>query len=148
MVGGQQLDLALEGRALDDEDRPTFATVAEVHARKTGALLAASVEGGAVAAGAGQVEIGALRRYGESLGLAFQIADDILDEIGDPARMGKSGGSDRARGKPTVPILEGLEEARRLANEAKERALEALDAIGQGAGPLRSLALYVVERTV
>lgn len=147
MVGGQQLDLALEGSAREGEARPTLATVADVHARKTGALLAAAVEGGAIAAGAGPVEITALRRYGESLGLAFQIADDILDEVGDPARMGKSGGSDRARGKPTVPILVGLEEARRLARQAKDRAQEALDGLGEEAGPLRSLASYVVERT-
>lgn len=160
MVGGQQLDLAMEGRAGVPDERgergprpsgpetPTLEDVEEVHRRKTGALLAAAVEGGAIAAGAGPVEIAALRRYGQALGLAFQIADDILDEVGDPAQMGKSGGSDRAKGKPTVPILVGLDEARRLARQAKGQALEALAEIGEEAGPLRSLARYVVERTL
>lgn len=140
MVGGQQLDLQMEGR-------PDLSEVEEVHRRKTGALLRVSLEGGAVAAGASEVEVAALRAYGEALGLAFQIADDILDVVGDPETMGKRQGGDRAKGKPTYPALVGLERARELAREAQVRAVDAIRGMGEEADALRALAGYVVERT-
>lgn len=140
MVGGQVLDLGMQGR-------PSLEEVAEVHRRKTGALLRVATEGGAVAAGAGEKEVDALRRYGEALGLAFQIADDILDVVGDTEEMGKRQGGDEARGKPTYPALVGLERARELAHEAKRAAIAAIEGMGEGAAPLRALARYVVERT-
>src|SRR5690606_20455957 len=139
MVGGQQLDLLMAGR-------PDLAEVEEVHRRKTGALLRASLEGGAVAAGAAAERVAALCAYGEALGLAFQIADDILDVVGDPAKMGKRTGGDQAKGKPTYPALVGLERARQLAREAQMRAIAALEGMGEEADALRALAAYVVER--
>jgi len=120
--------------------------VEEVHRRKTGALLRASLEGGAVAAGAAAERVAALCAYGEALGLAFQIADDILDVVGDPAKMGKRTGGDQAKGKPTYPALVGLERARQLAREAQMRAIAALEGMGEEADALRALAAYVVER--
>lgn len=140
MVGGQILDLGMEGR-------PSLEEVKEVHRRKTGALLRVATEGGALAAGAGRAEVGALRRFGEALGLAFQIADDILDVVGDTEEMGKRQGGDEARGKPTYPALVGLERARALAVEAQGEALAAVAEMGAPAEPLRAIARYVVERT-
>src|SRR5690606_3347100 len=96
MVGGQQLDLEMEGRLDAGGDLPPLEAVEAVHRAKTGALLACAVEGGAIAARAEAGRAEALRRYGAALGLAFQIADDVLDVVGDPARMGKSGRGDAA----------------------------------------------------
>lgn len=140
MVGGQALDLGLEGR-------PSIEKVQEVHRLKTGALLRVATEGGAVSAGAAEERVEALARFGERLGLAFQIADDILDVVGDTQEMGKRQGGDMARGKATYPALVGLERARQLALEAKAEALATIEALGARAEPLRALARYVVERT-
>ena len=90
----------------------------------------------------------ALRRYGRSIGLAFQIADDILDVEGDPQLLGKKVGVDAERGKATFPALYGLEEARRRAAELRDEALEALSIFGTAADPLRAIARYVVDRAV
>jgi len=139
MVGGQQLDLQMAGR-------PDLSEVEEVYRRKTGALLRAALEGGAVAAGAPAERVAALCAYGEALGLAFQIADDILDVVGDPAKMGKRPGGDQAKGKPTYPALVGLDGARELAREAQTRAIAALRGMGVEADALRALAAYVVDR--
>lgn len=147
MVGGQQLDLEMTGKRNGDGPLPPVAAVENVHRRKTGALLAAATEGGAVAARAGEERIAALRHYGEALGLAFQIADDILDVVGDPAAMGKSGRGDEEKGKPTYPALVGLDRARALAREARDRAVDAIEGLGERAAPLRSLADYAIERT-
>src|SRR5690606_145335 len=144
MVGGQKLDLAMEGRASLELE---LEEVEEVHRRKTGALLAAASEGGAIAAGAGEVAVSALRAYGEALGLAFQIAGDLVDVTGDPGGRGKRRGGDEARGKPTYPVLLGLEGARERAQEASRQALAAIGEMGEGAEPLRALARYVVERS-
>jgi geranylgeranyl diphosphate synthase type II len=146
MVGGQQLDLDMTGRRNDDE-LPLVEEIERVHRGKTGALLAASVEGGAVAARADERRVASLRSFGEALGLAFQIADDILDVVGDPQAMGKSGGGDEARGKPTYPALVGLERARELARGARDRAIEAVVDLGPGADALRALADYAIDRT-
>jgi len=140
MVGGQKLDLEMTGRL-------SLEQVEGVHRRKTGALLAASAEGGAIAAGAPEVTVAALRAYGEALGLAFQIADDLLDVTGDPEAMGKRRGGDEARGKTTYPALLGIEGARERAREASRQALAAIEDLGAGAEPLRALARYVVERS-
>ena len=146
MVGGQQLDLEMTGRR-DSAEPPLLDEIERVHRGKTGAMLAASVEGGAVAARAGERHVAALRSFGAALGLAFQIADDILDVVGDPEAMGKSGRGDEAKGKPTYPALVGLERARELARDARDRALEAVADLGPGAQALRALADYAIERT-
>lgn len=145
MVGGQERDLALEGRLGEPDRLPSTADLEEVDRRKTGALLVCAVEGGAVAAGAPD-RVPALRVYGEALGLAFQIADDILDVVGDPARVGKNLRGDAEKAKPTYPALVGLEAARRRAAEACEAAIAALAPLGEAAEPLRALARYSIER--
>lgn len=146
MVGGQQLDLEMTGRSQADGPLPPLEAIAAIHRRKTGALLACATEAGAVAARAPAKSVAALRSYGEALGLAFQIADDVLDVVGDPARMGKSSGGDEARGKPTYPALVGLERARELAAEARDRALESVEDFGDAAVALRALASYAIDR--
>jgi len=140
MVGGQYLDLESEGekRALDD--------VRELHRLKTGALIRASLRAGAILSGASSGRLEGLTRYGEEIGLAFQIVDDILDVVGDDDVMGKRSGTDRARKKTTYPGVVGLDEARQLADDARDRAVAALDGFDDRAEPLRALAAYVVDR--
>lgn len=145
MVGGQQLDLEMTGRR-ESAELPALETIENVHRYKTGALLACAVEGGAIAARASEEQIANLRIYGEALGLAFQIADDILDVVGDPAQMGKSGRGDEAKGKPTYPALVGLDGARDLARKARDRANEALAGLGNAGVALRALATYSIDR--
>jgi geranylgeranyl pyrophosphate synthase len=137
MVQGQALDMAAEGRALTEGE------VLELMAAKTGALLTAAVVGGAIAAtGSAQ----GLQPVGEKLGLAFQIADDLLDLTGDAATLGKATGKDAAAGKATLPSLLGAGEARRRAETACADAVAALEALGSRAAALRALARFVVTR--
>jgi geranylgeranyl diphosphate synthase type II len=140
MVGGQVLDLEGEGKAV------SAARLVRIHAGKTGALLAASVECGAVLAGASGKQRKALAQYGRHVGLAFQIADDILNVSGDARKLGKKTGSDAAHGKATYPALFGLEKSRALARKELQLALGALASFGDQADPLRDLASMVVER--
>jgi geranylgeranyl diphosphate synthase type II len=152
MVGGQALDLdaSRQGRPLPDEAvRPLDAAALEdMHARKTGALIAAAAVAGAVMAGGSPAQLEAIRRYGTTLGLAFQIVDDILDVRGDAVTLGKTVGKDAAAGKVTYPAVYGLEAACRLANETRDHAIDALTtATFANADPLVSLARWVVERT-
>ena len=141
MAGGQAIDLEATGRAMDAE------RIELMHRRKTGALIRASVElGSLAAAGVGDTARATLRVYGDEIGLAFQIQDDILDVTGDTALLGKRAGADAARGKPNYPSIFGLERARQLALEHRDRALAALGGLGDAALSLRSLAYYVVDR--
>lgn len=140
MVGGQYIDLESEGKTLQLE------LIKQLHRRKTGALIRVSMRVGARLAGATAAQLDALSEYGEHIGLAFQIVDDILDVVGDDDFMGKRSGMDRARKKSTYPALVGLDEARRLADETKERAIQSLDIFGPEADTFRALAQYVVER--
>ena len=141
MAGGQAMDLEAAGRPTD------AASIEQMHRLKTGTLIRASVELGALAAVAvNQVEHDALRRYGEEIGLAFQIQDDILDVTGDTAVLGKRAGADAAHGKPNYPSIFGLARARQLALEHRDRALAALTGLGAAGQPLRALAYYVVDR--
>lgn len=141
MVGGQVVDMESEGK--HDLDLPT---VQYIHTHKTGALIKASVKCGAILGGANERDLAALVRYGEALGLAFQITDDILDIEGSAADMGKEAGNDQARGKATYPAVLGLEESRRHAAEFLDIALEAIEVFDHAADPLRELARYVIER--
>ena len=141
MVGGQVSDIECEGRG--DLD---VTTVASIHARKTGALLLASLLAGARLCGATVAEEMALREYGHQVGLAFQITDDILDLEGDAAKLGKPLGSDLKQDKATYPKVLGISTSRDLARHASEAALAALAAFDSRADPLRALAGYVVER--
>jgi len=140
MIGGQWLDLAAEGRTLD------LVELQGVHQRKTGALLAVATRLGGMAAGADPRTLDALETYGAALGLAFQIADDILDLTGDTSRLGKVAGRDQELGKATYPSLLGVDGARYKARLEAERAVEALRDVGLDTPPLRALALYAVER--
>jgi geranylgeranyl diphosphate synthase, type II len=141
MAGGQAIDLEAAGRPADAH------RLEQMHRLKTGALIRASVELGALAAPRIDPPVrAALRRYGEEIGLAFQIQDDILDVTGDTALLGKRSGADAARGKPNYPSLHGLEPARRLARRHRDQALAALAELGRPALPLEALAHYVVDR--
>jgi len=141
MVGGQVVDMESEGN--HDVDLPT---VQYIHIHKTGALIKASVKVGAILGGADERQLAAMVRYGEAIGLAFQIADDILDIEGTTEQLGKDAGSDQARGKATYPAVVGIEEARRRAAELLDMALDALGEFDFRADPLREIARYVVER--
>jgi farnesyl diphosphate synthase/geranylgeranyl diphosphate synthase type II len=138
MVEGQARDVAAEGTRL------TEAEVMELMASKTGALLAASVAGGALAAG---VPVDGVHRWGLKLGLAFQLADDLLDLTADTATLGKRAGKDAAAGKATIPALVGIPEARRRAEVLLGEALAGIEPLGAPAEPLRALARFVVART-
>ena len=119
-----------------------------MHTVKTGDLLRASVMMGAWSSGElGDTLLNALSRFGTSIGLAFQIQDDILDVEGDTGTLGKVAGADSAREKPTYPSVAGLEQAKRRAQELCDEAITALEALGDDAEPLRALARYIVRRT-
>jgi geranylgeranyl diphosphate synthase type II len=141
MIGGQVVDMESEGRKEID-----LATVQYIHTHKTGALIRASVKTGALLGGAGDEDLAAMVRYGESIGLAFQIADDILDIEGTTEQIGKDAGSDQARGKATYPAVMGLAESKRRAAELVATALDALSSFDEKAEPLRAIASYIVQR--
>jgi len=140
MVGGQQMDLSAEGQALGIEG------LQAIHRAKTGALIRCSVRVGAMLGGATPEQLEALAAYGEHIGLAFQIADDVLDVAGDEARIGKPVGSDAKSDKSTYPALLGLDRSRELASETVQAAMDALAAFGPEADHFRALARYIVER--
>jgi geranylgeranyl diphosphate synthase type II len=140
MVGGQVADLAAEGSVADR------GLVESIHRRKTGALIAAAVEAGGVAGGASGARRAALAEYGATLGLAFQVADDVLDATAPTAVTGKRVGGDAEHGKATYPVVLGLDGARAVASELLDRALTGVDGLGAAADPLRAIARFVVER--
>ncbi|MBI4371368.1 MAG: polyprenyl synthetase family protein [Elusimicrobia bacterium] len=145
MVGGQVADLAAEGQARRLGKTAAARALEAVHRRKTGALIAASLDAGAILAGASAPRRAALRAYGESVGLAFQIADDVLDVVGDKAKLGKRG-SDRDNGKLTYVALYGVDGARAKARALAEMAHAQLKSFGRRAAVLHELADYVIER--
>ena len=140
MVGGQVVDVQSEGEAVDTE------VLNFIHTRKTGAMITAAVKAGAVLANAGEVELNALTSYGRHVGLAFQIADDILNVEGDQKLMGKGTGSDTKRGKVTYPALVGMDASRKKAGDLVEGALSAIKNFDHRAEPLRMIAAYIIER--
>ena len=140
MVGGQVLDILSEGKQVDLE------TLQAIHRRKTGALIRVSLRAGAILAGVAPEALAALTGYGERIGLAFQIADDILNVEGDRALLGKGTGSDAARGKVTFPALLGLAASRLRAEALILEALGALAGFDGRAEPLRGIARYVLAR--
>jgi farnesyl diphosphate synthase len=142
MAGGQALDLAAVGK------NPSLAELELMHVQKTGTLIRASVLLGAYCSrDADQALLSKLDRYAKRIGLAFQIQDDILDETGDTQTLGKLRGADRARNKPTYPALLGLSQARQIACDLRDAALDSLTGLDGRADALRRLAHYIVART-
>ncbi|MDZ7762577.1 MAG: farnesyl diphosphate synthase [Desulfovermiculus sp.] len=142
MVGGQVVDMGFSGGK-----EVTLDELQTMHALKTGAMICSSCRAGGILGKAGSEDLDQVTRYGECIGLAFQVADDILDLVGEAEKLGKPVGSDLAQGKATYPVLIGLEESRRL-GQAMVR--EALAAVEPYQGPqidfLRQLAVYIMDR--
>jgi geranylgeranyl diphosphate synthase type II len=141
MVGGQALDIESEGKSIP------FETLQYLHSCKTGALITASVQTGAVIGQASQSQFEALTVYGKAVGLAFQIVDDLLDVEGTEEELGKAVGADAALNKATYPSLFGVEETRKKAIAAVDNALAALEGFDEKADYLRELAKYIYSRT-
>ncbi len=141
MVGGQVVDMESEGQKID------LPTLEYIHTHKTGALILSAIEIGAIIGGADATQRHALHRYGEAAGLAFQVADDILDIVADQLDLGKDVGSDEERGKATYPALLGLEGARQRARDLRDMAFSALEPFGDEARPLRDIATYIIDRS-
>ncbi len=141
MIGGQVHDL--EG----ERQSPSAEMLERIHRAKTGALLKASVRIGAIYAGAEDAQLEALSRYGEHVGLAFQIVDDLLDVEQSSAELGKTAGKDQRQHKITFPAVYGLDRSHRMAEEQRLAALAALDSFDGRADPLRQLADRIVCRT-
>jgi geranylgeranyl diphosphate synthase type II len=140
MVGGQALDVRAAEKQGDLEN------LYAIHRHKTGALLRVSLRAGAIIAGAGPDALTSLTAYGERIGLAFQITDDILNVEGDQELMGKKTGSDAEQGKATFPGLIGMEASRARAAELITEAIAFLDGFDERATPLRAIAHYIMDR--
>ncbi|MFT5726462.1 MAG: geranylgeranyl diphosphate synthase type II [Desulforhopalus sp.] len=141
MVGGQSLDIACENTEFP------FSTLQTIHKSKTGALITCSVETGAIGAGGSPDEVAALVNYGDHIGLAFQIVDDLLNVTSTTEQLGKAAGSDASRGKATYPAFFGVDQTRQKAKDAVEKALHALQNFDAKADPLRALAEYIYTRS-
>lgn len=141
MVGGQTMDILTQGKEVE-------APILEyIHTHKTGALITASVAMGAIVGGASAREYKALMGYGENLGLAFQITDDLLDVEGEEGKLGKAVRKDQSKGKATYPALFGINESRLRAERLMEEALACLDSFNRRANPLREIAQFILKRT-
>ena len=140
MVGGQALDLAAEHQSLEADG------LQMIHRLKTGALIAASAEAGAICAGASTAEREALVQFATAIGLAFQVTDDVLDVTGDSASLGKTAGKDVKAEKSTYVSALGLAGAQQEADRLLDTGLRALDIFGDRADPLRALAYQMVHR--
>lgn len=141
MAGGQAIDLGVQGQVLD------IAQVEDMHARKTGAIIRASVLMAAECApGLDPKAYEALNEYATAIGLAFQIQDDLLDVLGDVTTLGKATGADRERDKPTHPSIIGIEASQERVHLLHGQALTALESFGERAAPLRSLADWLLSR--
>ena len=140
MIGGEMTDIECEGKKVDLE------IVDYIHYHKTAALIEASLQVGAMLAGADDKSIEAVRNYGRSIGLAFQIVDDILDIVSTTEELGKDAGSDIEKGKATYPSIVGLENSRAKAKELYDESLKALDSLECDTSILRSIAAFIITR--
>jgi geranylgeranyl diphosphate synthase type II len=140
MVGGQVADLEAEGRAIEPSE------LEYIHRSKTAALIRASVVAGAIAGGADDENVARLKLFGETIGWAFQVIDDILDVEESSAALGKTAGKDAEQQKATYPALYGLEKSRQFATELESRAMAELAPYGQRAARLQELAELIVHR--
>jgi geranylgeranyl diphosphate synthase type II len=141
MVGGQVMDISSQGLEIEPH------LLEYIHTHKTGALIAASVCAGAIIGGAPPSRCKALNHYGEKLGLAFQVTDDLLDVQGEERNLGKAVGKDQAKGKATYPGLFGIADSRRKAEVLVEEALGHLQPFDGRANPLREIAKFILKRT-
>ena len=140
MIGGQVVDLESE------HQKPDAAVLEYIHRSKTGALITASVVSGGLFAGGTPAQVAKLREFGRSIGLAFQIVDDVLDVTQSSAQLGKTAGKDTASDKATYPALFGVEESLKRADSLIESGCAALDGFGDGAATLKELAHFLVQR--
>ncbi|WP_419182661.1 (2E,6E)-farnesyl diphosphate synthase [Pseudoalteromonas spongiae] len=140
MCGGQALDIAATDSVI------TLTQLEQVHKLKTGALLKSAIKMGALAGNANELEIAALARYAEAIGLAFQVQDDILDVEGDTHTLGKPQGSDIEANKATYPALLGIEGAKDKARNLVNQAINALSEIDADTGRLKAIAEYIIAR--
>lgn len=141
MAGGQAMDIAATGKSIDIKQ------LATIHALKTGALLQAAIELGCLcASNVSESDLLLLKKFGEKIGLAFQVQDDILDVIGDTSILGKPQGSDQALAKSTYPALMGLDGAKQFANQLVEDSIAALNGLSKPAESLMLLAHYIIAR--
>ena len=140
MVGGQVADIEAEKKAAD------AAMLEYIHRSKTAALICGSIVAGAIAGGAGDEDVARLRRFGEQIGWAFQVVDDILDVSESSVSLGKTAGKDQAQQKATYPALYGLEKSRAIATELETKALRELDFYGERGTRLRQVAQFLVAR--
>jgi geranylgeranyl diphosphate synthase type II len=140
MIQGQMLDISSEGRNL------SMGELESMHQLKTGALITAALRCGAIIGGAGKDQQAALEAYAVNIGLAFQVADDILNVEGDPELLGKAVGTDQLREKSTYPSILGLNESKQFANKIVRNALQAIENFDKRSDALRAIATYIIER--
>lgn len=140
MVGGQVADIEAEGKSVDPK------MLEYIHRSKTAALIRASISAGALCAGAGAQDVTRLRRFGETIGWAFQVTDDILDVEESSAALGKTAGKDMAQQKATYPAVYGLEKSHEIANELATKAIAELAPYAAKASRLREIAEFLVLR--
>jgi geranylgeranyl diphosphate synthase, type II len=140
MVGGQVADIEAERKAVDEKG------LEYIHRSKTAALIRASIVAGAIAGGAPDEDVERLRRFGENIGWAFQVVDDILDVEESSAALGKTAGKDQAQQKATYPSLYGLKKSHEIASDLSKRAIGELEGYGERAANLRALGEFLVAR--
>ncbi|MFN0083751.1 MAG: polyprenyl synthetase family protein [Blastocatellia bacterium] len=140
LIGGQVLDIQSEGKPV------TGAELEEIHRGKTGAIIRCAVRIGAILGGADDHALDALTAYGEKAGLAFQVADDLLDETATTEELGKTAGKDLASHKATYAALYGVDGARRMADRLCREAVDAIRGFGERGRPLEAIARFIVER--
>lgn len=141
MIGGQVADVEAEGRDVSKDE------VHYIHTHKTAALIAAACKMGGYMGGADENDLEILHQYGQNIGIAFQIVDDILDVVGDETVLGKDVGSDAGKQKASYPSVFGLERSHELASEYTEKGIKVLDDLSVEKDSLRSLAQFVIRRT-
>lgn len=141
MVAGQAQDILSEDSEIEAE------TLKFIHSHKTGALITTAIRLGPILAESSDNVISLFTEYGKRIGMVFQIVDDILDVIGEPAEIGKSPGSDEKKKKATYPRLYGLEKSRQIAEDLAKEAVEIISELGPGSEPLKEFAFYLLRRS-
>ncbi len=140
MVGGQVMDIQAENQEIE------LVKLQKIHSHKTGQLIRAAVRIGGIIGGASSLQLESLTGYAEEIGLAFQIADDVLNMVGTREELGKDAGTDEKRGKQTYPSFFGLDGARQLGEDCVQRAIHHLEVFDHQADPLRQIATYIIQR--